>query len=49
MLSPLRRLLTRLGYATHRRQTVFACFVDELTPGDERELRALLAAEEERA
>ena len=41
----LRRLLARFGHARGR-PAVIACFVDELTPGDERLLRALIAEHE---
>lgn len=43
MFSPLRRLLTRFR---HGQTAIFACFLDELTPADERLLRALLATAE---
>lgn len=45
---PLRRLLARFGHTHRGTPAVLACFVDELTPGDERLLRALIAEQEAR-
>ena len=42
----LRRLLARFEHAHRGRPAVIACFVDELTPCDERLLRALIAEHE---
>jgi hypothetical protein len=44
----LRRLLARVETAQRGREAVIACFVDELTPGDERLLRTLIAKQEAR-
>jgi hypothetical protein len=44
----LRRLLARFEHAHRGRPAVIACFVDELTPGDERMLRTLIAQQEGR-
>ncbi|HEY4456671.1 MAG TPA: hypothetical protein VGN81_20335 [Pseudonocardiaceae bacterium] len=44
----LRRLLARFEHAHRGQPAVIACFVDELTPGDERLLRSLIAEQEDR-
>jgi hypothetical protein len=43
----IRRLRAWFRHAARGRPAVLACFVDDLTPSDERLLRALLADEDD--